>query len=91
MPAAMLFPRLLLASFITFILANFAFTATLPDTELKASRDIAKTLGKTDWNFSINPCSGESGWVLPEEGKLKNNVNCSNDPIQPDVVHIAHM
>ncbi|GLU18028.1 hypothetical protein SLE2022_343510 [Rubroshorea leprosula] len=90
MPAAMLFRRLLLASFITFFLANFAFTATLPDTELKALRDIAKTLGKTDWNFSVDPCSGESGWVLPENEiiKFKMNVTCSNDTILPHVVGI---
>ncbi|GLT50960.1 hypothetical protein SLA2020_244120 [Shorea laevis] len=88
MPAAMLF---LLASFITFFHANFAFAPSLPDTELLALRDIAKTLGKTDWDFSVDPCSGKYGWVSPEDTvteEFKNSVACSNGTIPPHVVII---
>ncbi|GLU15103.1 hypothetical protein SLE2022_316280 [Rubroshorea leprosula] len=83
----MLFPRLLLASLIVFFLATFVFASSLPDDELRALREIAKTLGKTDWNFSIDPCSGESGWVTPKEGLFENNVTCSSDTI-PHIVSI---
>lgn len=26
---------------------------------------IAKTLGNKDWNFSVDPCSGELNWTTP--------------------------
>lgn len=41
-------------------------------------RDIARTLGKTDWDFDVDPCSGQSGWVTPnpEEGS-ENSVRCN--------------
>ncbi|GLT38035.1 hypothetical protein SLA2020_123060 [Shorea laevis] len=85
----MLFPRLLLASLIVFFLANFVFASVLPDDELRALTEIAKTLGKTNWDFSIDPCSGESGWVTPTEGLLENAVTCSSDTIPPHVVSIV--
>ncbi|GLU18030.1 hypothetical protein SLE2022_343520 [Rubroshorea leprosula] len=88
MPAAMLFPRLLLASFMAFFLANCAFAATLPDIELQALKDLAKTLGKTNWNFSVDPCSGESGWFSHPNGLFENSVNCSSGTT-PHVVSIV--
>ncbi|KAB5521349.1 hypothetical protein DKX38_025668 [Salix brachista] len=62
----MSFSRLLFASLIAFGLATYAFgAAVLPADEVKALRDIAKTLGKTDWNFSADPCGGQWGWANP--------------------------
>ncbi|GKV05112.1 hypothetical protein SLEP1_g17153 [Rubroshorea leprosula] len=82
----MLFPRLLLDSLIVFFLANFVFASLLPDDELRAFREIAKTLGKTDRDISIDPCNERSGLVTPnaDEG-FKNAVTCSNDTI-PHIV-----
>ncbi|GLT46361.1 hypothetical protein SLA2020_201220 [Shorea laevis] len=82
---AILFPSLLLA----FFLANFAFVAAaLPADELEALRDIAKTLGKKNWNFSVDPCSGKSDWVSSPDDLYENNVTCSNDT-PPHVVSIV--
>ncbi|GLU18026.1 hypothetical protein SLE2022_343490 [Rubroshorea leprosula] len=82
---AILFPSLLLA----FFLANFAFVAArLPDDELEALRDIAKTLGKKNWNFNVDPCSGKSDWVSDPIDRYENNVTCSNDN-PPRVVSIV--
>uniref|UniRef100_A0A6N2LTH9 Leucine-rich repeat-containing N-terminal plant-type domain-containing protein n=1 Tax=Salix viminalis TaxID=40686 RepID=A0A6N2LTH9_SALVM len=62
----MSFSRLLFASLIAFGLAARAFgAAVLPADEVKALRDIAKTLGKTAWNFSADPCGGQWGWANP--------------------------
>ncbi|KAM4092765.1 hypothetical protein ACB094_06G065400 [Castanea mollissima] len=70
----MFFIRLLLTSAVTFCFTSFVFGATvLVDDEKQALRDIAKTLGKTDWNFSVDPCSAQSGWVK----NLDNAVNCN--------------
>lgn len=51
---------------------------------VEALKEIAKTLGKGDWNFSVEPCSGEYGWVTPnpvkgEENALTCNCSFSND------------
>ncbi|XP_050247548.1 probable leucine-rich repeat receptor-like serine/threonine-protein kinase At3g14840 isoform X1 [Quercus robur] len=70
----MFFIRLLLASAVTFCFTSFVFGATvLVDDEIQALRDIAKTLGKTDWNFNEDPCSAQSVWVK----NLDNAVNCN--------------
>ncbi|CAK7351851.1 unnamed protein product [Dovyalis caffra] len=75
----MSFSRLLFASFIAFCLARFAFGATLlPDDEVEALRDIAKTIGKTNWNFSADPCGGQWGWADPNPEKgSENGVTCN--------------
>uniref|UniRef100_F6H2L6 non-specific serine/threonine protein kinase n=1 Tax=Vitis vinifera TaxID=29760 RepID=F6H2L6_VITVI len=45
---------------------------------VEALEEIAKTLGKTDWNFSADPCGGEWGWATknPVKGS-ENAVTCS--------------
>ncbi|KAM3696777.1 hypothetical protein ACB098_06G064900 [Castanea mollissima] len=71
----MFFIRLLLASAVTFCFTSFVFGATvLVDDEIQALRDIAKTLGKTDWNFSVDPCTPQSGWV---RDTIKDAVHCN--------------
>ncbi|KAF9666672.1 hypothetical protein SADUNF_Sadunf16G0253100 [Salix dunnii] len=75
----MSFSRLLLASLIAYGLATYALgAAVLPEDEVKALRDIAKTLGKTDWNFSADPCGGQWGWANPNaEDGSENAVSCN--------------
>ncbi|BFG27996.1 hypothetical protein CerSpe_142700 [Prunus speciosa] len=47
-----------------------AQASRLPAAEEKALEEIAKQVGKTDWNFSINPCINHTNWHTP-----KNNAN----------------
>ncbi|XP_059453362.1 probable LRR receptor-like serine/threonine-protein kinase At1g07650 [Corylus avellana] len=62
---------------LTFCFATFALgAAVLLKDEVEALREIAKTLGKTDWNFNGDPCSGGSGWVDPVDGSKENNLTC---------------
>ncbi|KAL0399497.1 UNVERIFIED_CONTAM: putative leucine-rich repeat receptor-like serine/threonine-protein kinase [Sesamum radiatum] len=71
----MFFLRLLLLSI---CLAGFASgQARLPADEEESLRVIGRSLGKT-WNFSVDPCSGLSGWATqnPEKG-FENAVNCT--------------
>ncbi|KAK8706328.1 hypothetical protein V6N13_049897 [Hibiscus sabdariffa] len=59
-------------------LSSSVFGATLPDYEVQYLKDIGKTLGKKDWNFSVDPCSGEEGWVTANPVKgLENSVTCN--------------
>ncbi|XP_019193820.1 PREDICTED: probable leucine-rich repeat receptor-like serine/threonine-protein kinase At3g14840 [Ipomoea nil] len=39
--------------------------------EVAALRQIGKTLGKTDWDFNVDPCSGDPSWVSPNPTKEK--------------------
>nr|XP_027126994.1 probable leucine-rich repeat receptor-like serine/threonine-protein kinase At3g14840 isoform X1 [Coffea arabica] len=60
--------------------AKLASGATLVPDEVDVLREIAKTLGKTDWNFGVDPCSGESNWrnaTAPKEFANAVTCNCS--------------
>ncbi|KAF8034233.1 hypothetical protein BT93_C0502 [Corymbia citriodora subsp. variegata] len=72
-----------------------AAATSLPDDEVEALKEIAATLGKTDWNFSADPCSKEGGWSdnLTLE-KTLNHVDCScnfTDTNNKTVCHVTHM
>uniref|UniRef100_A0A6N2KNM4 non-specific serine/threonine protein kinase n=1 Tax=Salix viminalis TaxID=40686 RepID=A0A6N2KNM4_SALVM len=87
----MSFSRLLFASLIAFGLATYALgAAVLPDDEVKALRDIAKTLGKTGWNFSADPCGGQWGWATPNAVKgSENNVSCNCTFSNGTICHVT--
>ncbi|XP_014523068.2 probable leucine-rich repeat receptor-like serine/threonine-protein kinase At3g14840 isoform X2 [Vigna radiata var. radiata] len=70
----------------SFCFASFASGATLAQDEVEALRDIGKTLGK-DWDFNVDPCSGESNWST--DGK--NNVTCSCDGANGTVCHVTRI
>ncbi|KAJ7981869.1 Receptor-like kinase [Quillaja saponaria] len=74
----MTFLELLLLSslLIAFSFSHFAFGATttlLPNVEVQALQDIANTLGKKDWNFSIDPCSKQPPWFFSNASKGHEN------------------
>ncbi|XP_050371085.1 probable leucine-rich repeat receptor-like serine/threonine-protein kinase At3g14840 [Argentina anserina] len=59
--------------------ATLAFgVSQLPNDEVQALKDIAKTLGKTTWNFSADPCGQDYGWAKlnPNEGS-EDAVTCN--------------
>ncbi|RWR96284.1 Protein kinase domain-containing protein [Cinnamomum micranthum f. kanehirae] len=51
---------------------------SLPQEEMDALQQIGNKLGK-NWNYSANPCTGESGWLSPltVTDIYKNAVNCN--------------
>ncbi|KAE8124672.1 hypothetical protein FH972_019537 [Carpinus fangiana] len=78
----------LLASTLSFCFATMvAFGANinpLPPEEAQALVEIAKTLGKTDWDFSKDPCTRQSGWSKPEEDTsavVRLGCNCSGENV----------
>uniref|UniRef100_A0A6N2LKA2 Leucine-rich repeat-containing N-terminal plant-type domain-containing protein n=1 Tax=Salix viminalis TaxID=40686 RepID=A0A6N2LKA2_SALVM len=82
----MSFSRLLFASLVAFGLAACALgAAVLP-------ADEAKTLGKADWNFSADPCSGQWGWANPSavEGS-ENAVSCNCTFSNGTICHVTSM
>ncbi|XP_027340613.1 probable leucine-rich repeat receptor-like serine/threonine-protein kinase At3g14840 [Abrus precatorius] len=61
-----------------FCFASLAFGATLSTDEVQVLKDIGKTLGK-DWDFSVDPCSGERNWTSSVQVKgSENAVTCGH-------------
>ncbi|KHN36923.1 Putative leucine-rich repeat receptor-like serine/threonine-protein kinase [Glycine soja] len=48
----------------------------LPQNEVDALKEIAKTLGKENWDFSVNPCYS---WNLSKDNMVSCNCDISND------------
>ncbi|KAF3442364.1 hypothetical protein FNV43_RR16280 [Rhamnella rubrinervis] len=72
-------------------LATYASAAAqLPETEVEVLREVAKKLGKRDWNFSVDPCSGEEGWTTPNpvEGS-ENAVSCNCSFSNSTICHVT--
>lgn len=46
--------------------------------EVKALKEIGKKLGKKDWNFNKDPCSGEGNWVITTytSKEFESNITC---------------
>lgn len=55
-------------------------------------KDIAKTLGKKDWDFSVDPCSGERNWTSSVQVKgSENAVTCNCTFVNATVCHVTNM
>ncbi|OVA14371.1 Protein kinase domain [Macleaya cordata] len=72
-----------------FITSALGQQTRLPDVEVEALREIGKTLGKKDWNFSADPCGGEWGWatLTPVKGE-ENAVSCNCSFSNNTVCHV---
>ncbi|TKY66377.1 leucine-rich repeat receptor serine/threonine-protein kinase [Spatholobus suberectus] len=70
--------------------ALFAFGATLPEDEVRALRDIANTIGKKNWDFSVDPCSRKSNWTsaIQLQGS-ENAVTCNCSFVNHTVCHVV--
>ncbi|XP_047156140.1 probable leucine-rich repeat receptor-like serine/threonine-protein kinase At3g14840 [Vigna umbellata] len=52
-----------------------AFGGTLPENEVSVLKDIAKTLGKKDWDFNVDPCN----WTNTLDDGMFCNCKIPND------------
>ncbi|KAJ4980472.1 hypothetical protein NE237_031309 [Protea cynaroides] len=79
--------KLFLAAFIGVLALNCFATLVSSDSklashEVKALKRIGNRLGKKDWDFSVDPCSGEGNWSDPRPLRGSENFvscNCSFD------------
>ncbi|CAL5342058.1 unnamed protein product [Camellia sinensis] len=87
----MFLTRLLPSVAVIVFLATFASGATpLPSSEVDALNEIAKKLGKKNWDFSVDPCSGESGWAnRSEPNGFENAVTCGNCTSDNTTCHVV--
>lgn len=84
MGADSVFLNLLLITHVVFSTTLFYFatvglaaTAKLHSDEVAVLKEIGKKLGKKDWDFGIDPCSGEGNWrVLDDRKGYESNVTC---------------
>ncbi|KOM42576.1 hypothetical protein LR48_Vigan05g018000 [Vigna angularis] len=74
------FSHFLFLSLLALCFASLHGSTTQPE-EVQALKDIAKTVGKSDWDFNVDPCSENLKWSLPGpyDSKLvpRNNVSCN--------------
>ncbi|RHN74858.1 putative transferase, protein kinase RLK-Pelle-DLSV family [Medicago truncatula] len=72
------------------LISSFARGATLLQEEVQVMKDVAKTLGKKDWDFNIDPCSGENNWTTSSPMKgFENAVTCNCTFANATVCHIV--
>ncbi|KAI4333477.1 hypothetical protein L6164_018284 [Bauhinia variegata] len=71
------FSIFLLCLLLALCFQSFTFEATLQQDEVETLKDIAKTIGKKNWNFNVDPCSQEQSWLTPNTPKnAENAVQC---------------
>ncbi|KAK4769834.1 hypothetical protein SAY87_030366 [Trapa incisa] len=71
---------------------GLAQTAKLHPDEVKILKEIGRKLGKKDWDFDEDPCSGKGNWTIYSAMKsFESNVTCecSNSSSSCHVVRIA--
>ncbi|KAK2987105.1 hypothetical protein RJ640_011816 [Escallonia rubra] len=86
----MCFPRLIFAAVAVVLIGTLASGAAfLPADEVEALYRSAMTLGKTDWDFSVDPCSTgqNSTWVTSSDANLTCDCTFNNN----SVCHIVSM
>ncbi|MED6136049.1 hypothetical protein PIB30_052356 [Stylosanthes scabra] len=57
-------------------LASAAATPKLNNQEVKALKEIGKKLGKKDWDFGVDPCSGRGNWNMSNKKGFQSFVEC---------------
>lgn len=78
--------------FTIFFFSTLSFGATLSKDEVEVLKDIAKTLGKKDWDFSVDPCSGERNWTSSVQVKgSENAVTCNCTFVNATVCHVTNI
>ncbi|XP_057796155.1 probable LRR receptor-like serine/threonine-protein kinase At1g07650 [Salvia miltiorrhiza] len=71
-------------------LCSSAAKQQLDQNEVRALKEIAKILGKKDWNFSKDRCSGEGNWSIPVTVKgFESSVICDCSFNQMSTCHIV--
>ncbi|XP_014504486.1 probable LRR receptor-like serine/threonine-protein kinase At1g07650 [Vigna radiata var. radiata] len=73
------FRLLFLASTSLVFLSHWASAATpkLNNQEMKALKDIGSKIGKKDWDFGVDPCSGKGSWNVSDDRKgFQSSVMC---------------
>jgi hypothetical protein len=59
---------------------------------VQVMKDIGRTLGKNDWDFSKDPCSGESNWTSSVQViGFENAVTCNCSFVNATLCHIVSM
>jgi len=53
-------------------------------------KEIAETLGKKDWDFSVDPCSGQRNWSVEVKG-FENAVTCNCHFANATICHVVSM
>ncbi|XP_057725832.1 probable leucine-rich repeat receptor-like serine/threonine-protein kinase At3g14840 isoform X1 [Arachis stenosperma] len=78
--------------FLSFLItSSFVSAATLQQQEVQVLKEIGNTLGKKDWDFSVDPCSGERNWSSPASKSYStlNAVTCDCSFSNNNLCHVV--
>lgn len=76
----------------SFGLAAAASPNKLHPDEVRALREIAKRMGKRDWDFGVDPCSGQGNWSVPFHNKgFESNVTCDCNLYNSTACHVVRI
>ncbi|XP_020581331.1 probable leucine-rich repeat receptor-like serine/threonine-protein kinase At3g14840 isoform X3 [Phalaenopsis equestris] len=81
------------AMFILFLALGFVtqfVLARLPPEEIEALKSIARAINKTNWDFSLDPCSQAPSWVTHNAPRrYENSVWCNKCSNDGSVCHVT--
>lgn len=83
--------HIFVSCFLLIIFTSFVSAATprLHQDEVRALKEIGKKLGKKDWDFSKDPCSGDGNWSIPITRKgFESFVTCDCSFISNTTCHV---
>ncbi|XP_029124547.1 probable LRR receptor-like serine/threonine-protein kinase At1g07650 isoform X3 [Cajanus cajan] len=83
---------LLLCSTSLFFLSHLAYAATpkLNSQEVKALKEIGMKIGKKDWDFGVDPCTGKGNWNVSDVRKgFESSVTCDCSFNQNSSCHVV--
>ncbi|GAV75551.1 LRR_1 domain-containing protein/Pkinase_Tyr domain-containing protein/Malectin domain-containing protein/LRR_8 domain-containing protein [Cephalotus follicularis] len=82
--------KLLLLHFICSFTLVASTIAILRTEEVKALKVIGRKLGKTDWGFEKDPCSGEGNWTVLDDRKgFESTVTCDCSFNNNSICHVV--
>lgn len=79
-----------------FLLLFFAFSIqaygapVLSSLEVRVLKKIAKKIGMSDWDFSVDPCSGKGNWYM-EDGKDASGIDCDCHYNGSSICHVIRL
>ncbi|CAI9279515.1 unnamed protein product [Lactuca saligna] len=69
----------------------FSWAAELPPHEVNSLKEVAKEIGKRDWDFRLNPCDGNPNWATPARSAMPqyNNTLVCDCSYPGNVCHVV--
>ncbi|KAG0457821.1 hypothetical protein HPP92_022978 [Vanilla planifolia] len=72
------------------LIAGLSGAPVLSRSEVRVLKEIAKRTGLKDWDFGVDPCSGEGSWSILD-GKISSGIECDCHFASNSSCHITRL